>query len=501
MPAILLATLNARYIHSSLGLRYLYANMGEMQQQTAVREFTIAQRPLDIAEALLAEQPSIIGLAVYIWNARESAELVALLKTLRPGLCVVLGGPEVSHEWEEQAIVRQADYLICGQGDLAFAALCRQILQGQPPAQKVIQAEVPHPDSLQLPYEAYSDEDIAQRVVYVEASRGCPFKCEFCLSALDRTAIPFSLDRLLPALDKLHRRGLRHFKFVDRSFNLKVSHSRAILEFFLARMDDRLFLHFELIPDRLPEELKATIARFPAGSLQFEIGIQSMDPRIQERISRRQNEAQTLANMQWLREHSHAHLHADLIIGLPGEDMNGFAQGFDRLLALRPHEIQLGLLKRLRGAPIIRHDEAFDMRYHPSPPYTVLSTSAIPFEPMQRMARFARYWDLIANSGRFTNALPLILDLYPFTRFMQLSDWLFATTGQTHQIRLPRLCILLYQALCGPLNHPEAPARDAIEADYARSGHKGRISLEKMGTPADIVDTGHSQRQQRHRQH
>ena len=206
MTEILLTTLNARYIHATLGLRYLYANMGALQAHTALREFTIAQRPLEIAEQLLAEQPRIIGIGVYVWNARESEELVALLKCLAPEVTIVLGGPEVSHEWQAQAIVSLADYLITGQGDLAFAELCSQLLAQQPPPQRVIHARTPHPDKLALPYAYYQDEDLAQRVVYVEASRGCPFKCEFCLSALDRTVVPFSLTRLLPALAQLHQR-------------------------------------------------------------------------------------------------------------------------------------------------------------------------------------------------------------------------------------------------------------------------------------------------------
>jgi radical SAM superfamily enzyme YgiQ (UPF0313 family) len=500
MATILLSTLNARYIHSSLGLRYLYANMAELQGQTILREFTTAQRPLDIAEAILAEQPRIVGLAVYIWNVRETEELVALLRTLQPGLCIVLGGPEVSYEWERQTIVSMADYLICGQGDLAFAELCRQILHVQPPTERIIHAPLPAPDRLCLPYVAYSDEDIRQRVVYVEASRGCPFKCEFCLSALDRSAVPFALERLLPELERLYQRGLRHFKFVDRSFNLKIEHCQAILEFFLQHLDDGLFLHFELVPDRLPEALKASIARFPAGSLQFEIGIQSLNPEVQARISRKQDAAKTEANLKWLREHSHAHLHADLIIGLPGEDMQSFAEGFNRLLAMRPHEIQLGLLKRLRGTPIIRHTDEFGMRFSPYPPYTILATDAIPFKQMQALARFARYWDLIANSGRFTQTLPLILGNDPFTRFMQLSDWIYTQTGQTHRIHMPRLFALIYQALSEGFQLDPTPLEQVLREDYQQTGHKGALTLGTAPTRSDKTGMADpDRRQQRHR--
>ncbi len=474
MSTILLATLNARYSHASLGLRYLLANMGELRGQTRLMEFTIKQRPIDIVEKLLAAEPQIVGLGVYIWNARESTEVVALLKQIRPDLIVVLGGPEVSYESEQQGLCQQADYVISGQGDLAFAELCQKLQQGGRPAEKLITATPPPLDSLTLPYGEYRDEDIAHRVVYVEASRGCPFKCEFCLSALDKTATPFEQQRFLDEMEGLHQRGLRHFKFVDRTFNLKVDNSLRILEFFLERLDDQLFLHFELIPDHLPERLKATIQRFPPGTLQFEIGVQSLNPEVQQRISRKQDNEKTATNLRWLRDETHAHIHADLIIGLPGEGMASFAGGFDQLLSMRPHEIQVGILKRLRGSPIIRHTNDFGLRFNPLPPYDILSTHAIDFATMRRLNRFARYWDLVANSGRFNATLPLLLADAPFENFMRLSDWIFANTDQTDRIHLSRLFKLLFRAGSEALEIDEQSLASRLGQDFERSPLKGR---------------------------
>ena len=473
MPTILLSTLNARYFHSSLGLRYLYANLVELQADAAIREFIITQRPLDIAEAVLAEQPRIVGFGVYVWNAAETAQVVALLKRVRPDLCVVLGGPEVSHEWEEQPIVRMADYLITGQADLAFAQLCRRLLNGDSPTEKIIAAEPPPLDSLALPYRFYTDEDIAHRLIYVEASRGCPFRCEFCLSALDQTAWPFPLEPFLAELATLYERGVRHFKFVDRTFNLNARVGARILDFFLERLDERLFLHFELIPDHLPDALKERIVQFPAGTLQFEIGVQTFNPAMQTLISRQQDNRKTEENLRWLRQNTHAHLHADLIAGLPGEDLASFAAGFNRLVALDPHEIQVGILKRLRGAPITRHTAAFDLRYNPQPPYNLLCSALLDFATMRRLERFARYWDLIGNSGRFRHARPLLLGDDPFGRFMTLSDWLFAATGQTYQFALERLFDLLYRGATEVLGVAETPIREALTEDYRKAGAKG----------------------------
>jgi radical SAM superfamily enzyme YgiQ (UPF0313 family) len=510
MSTILLATLNARYSHASLGLRYLLANMGALRTQTQLLEFTIKQRPIDIVEQLLAARPRIIGLGVYIWNARESAEVVALLKCIRPEVTVVLGGPEVSHESALQGICEQADFVITGQADLAFAALCQQLLAGTAPATRLITAPPVALEQLTLPYAEYRDEDLAHRVIYVEASRGCPFKCEFCLSALDKTATPFPLEPFLQALDTLYRRGLRHFKFVDRTFNLKVDNSLRILAFFLERLGDQddepahdthepLFLHFELIPDHLPPRLRAAIQRFPPGTLQFEIGVQSLNPEVQQRISRKQDNAKTAQNLRWLRDESHAHLHADLIIGLPGEGMESFADGFDQLWRMGPHEIQVGILKRLRGSPIIRHSAAFDLHFSPLPPYNLLSTNAIDFATMQRLSRFARYWELVANSGRFHATLPLLLGESPFARFMRLSDWLYATTGQSDSIQLPRLFELLYRGACEALPLEAATLQQSLLADFHRAGLKGVPHFARdLPDPVSRTVSQRTRRQQRH---
>jgi hypothetical protein len=472
MSAIILTTLNARYYHCSLGLRYLMANMGELQSETALLEFIITQKPTDIVEKLLTHQPKIIGFGVYIWNVEETTKVVLLLKQVQPEVILVLGGPEVSFEYQDQSIVQLADYLITGPADISFAKLCQRLLNGDKPSQKVMASEQAPLTQLLLPYQFYTEEDIAHRLIYVEASRGCPFKCEFCLSALDKTATPFKLEQFLGQMQTLYDRGTRHFKFVDRTFNLNLNSSLRILEFFLERLDEKLFLHFELIPDRLPNKLKAALARFPPGSLQLEIGIQTFNPDIQTLISRKQNNSKTEENLTWLRTSTNAHIHADLIVGLPGEEVASFARGFNRLVALNPHEIQVGILKRLRGAPISRHTEAYHSKYNPQPPYNLLCSDLIDFTTMQRLSRFARYWELIANSGRFRHSKPILLGDDPFERFLRFSDWLFATTQQTHRIALDRLYDLIYRGLTGALGVTEGIAQEALSRDYQESGTK-----------------------------
>lgn len=471
MPDIVLATLNAKYIHAAFGLRYLLANLGELRPRAALAEFDITQRPQDVVERLLALEPRIVGLGVYIWNARETAAVVALLRRLRPGLRVVLGGPEVSYETDQQELTHLADCVITGEADLAFAELCRHLLAGGAPPARVLAAPLPALEQLRLPYDEYTEADIAHRIIYVEASRGCPFECEFCLSSLDIPVRTFPLEPLLAALDRLLARGVRHFKFVDRTFNLNLRVSRAILEFFRARWRPGLFLHFELVPDRLPPALREVIAAFPPGALQFEVGIQTFNPEVAARIRRRQDYARVEENLRWLRAATGVHLHADLIFGLPGETLESFAAGFDRLLALRPHEIQLGLLKRLRGTPIVRHDAEWGMVWSPLPPYELLESRTVDFATVQRVRRLARYWDLVANSGRFPRTAPLLWmgAASAFAALGRFSDWIFARTGQAHALALHRLGRLLEEYLVRERGLDVAQVRASLEQDLAGS--------------------------------
>jgi len=270
-----------------------------------------------------------------------------------------------------------------------------------------------------------------------------------------------------------------------------------------------------MIPDRLPEQLRALIQKFPPGAVQFEVGIQTFDDATSKNISRRQNLERLADNLRFLREETGVHVHADLIVGLPGEGMESFGRGFDRLVALGPQEIQVGILKRLRGTPIVRHDAEFAMRYAPHPPYEILATRDIAFPDMQRMRRFARYWDLVANSGNFSKTLTLlwregiskqsgkvisnqsdaaprdslITDSpitdhcsSPFASFLRFSDWLHATLRRTHQIALQSIAQGLFDFLTGENGADRATVAAALEADWRRT--PGREALQLRGMPA-----------------
>jgi hypothetical protein len=255
-----------------------------------------------------------------------------------------------------------------------------------------------------------------------------------------------------------------------------------------------LLLHFEIVPDLLPEPLRRIIRRFPAGSVQLEAGVQTFDPEVAERIGRRQSNTRVEENLRFLRRETGAHLHADLVAGLPGESLDSFAAGFDRLVRLGVQEIQVGTLKRLRGAPIARHDAVWQMVYGAQPPYDILRTSRIDFPTMQRIRRFARYWDLVGNSGRFLETASLLWAAdapaapgspappdrsprlapaaSPFAAFMKWSDWLYGQIHRTDSIALPRLRELLFQYLTTEQGLEPARVARSLWEDCRSEGHR-----------------------------
>lgn len=483
---ITLSTLNARFSHASLGLRYLLANLGEHAAYTRLAEYTIKTDIDKMVTDLLHDNPRIIGFGVYIWNVVETEALIRALKLVAPDVIIILGGPEVSFEVDEQTITKLADYVVTGWGEITLPKLLDALVHGPKPLMKVhvgVQAAL---DDLIMPYDLYTDSDLKNRNIYVEASRGCPFKCEFCLSSLDKTAWAFELDPFLVEMDKLYARGARTFKFVDRTFNLKPETGRRILDFFLNKIkadpDDALYAHFEVVPDHLPDMLKDAIKQFPAGSLQFELGIQTLNTTVQKHISRKTNLDKAFDNITWLRDNSTAHLHVDLIAGLPSENMTSFAAGFDRLYTWRAHEIQLGILKRLRGTPIIRHVEAFQMVYSEAPPYEIISTMDVSKDELDAFKHFAKYWDNIANSGRFSQTLPLILADSPYVRFNDLSQYLHLQWQRSHSIALETLFTEVANWLMSTADETTHEAiRHAVTQDYMMSGSQGKLPWMKRG--------------------
>lgn len=444
MKNIILTTLNARYSHTSLALRYLYANLKELKENAKILEFVINSSNQTIAEQILEHKPKIVGIAVYIWNATDVAELVQTIKKVSPETIVVLGGPEVSYK-PLRVNFDMADYIITGEGEVSFYNLCKDILNGNCKEPRVINSPKVDLENIILPYDDYTDFDIKNRHIYVEMARGCPFECEFCLSSIDTKMRYLSIEVFLEQIDKLWQRGARNFKFIDRTFNIKISYAKAILNYFLEK-EEEYFLHFEVIPDNFPEELRELIKKFKAGSLQLEVGIQTLNLDVAKEIHRNLKIDKIKDNLKFLSQETHAHMHIDLIIGLPSETIESFGKNLDLLYTLSTGEIQVGILKKLSGTTLDRHDKVYGMVYSDLPPYDILKNDLISFEQMQEMKRFARFWDIVYNSGNFQKTTALLFeDGKVFENFYDLSKWLYRRSESTYKISLDRMAEFLFE--------------------------------------------------------
>ncbi|MDR3138787.1 MAG: DUF4080 domain-containing protein [Treponema sp.] len=484
-PLIILTTINAKWIHPSLALRLLKANLGEWEDRAEILEFALRQPLEEKTGPILAAAPRILGISVSIWNHRASLELLlALEKTWDQGCLgrplIVLGGPEAAYLPEEAELLRHADWVLRGEGEAFFRDFAALVLggkgdpEGRPGPEpglirglpsvkqvrgKIVEARPLEPASLDPGYRLYTQEDLRRKLLYVEASRGCPFGCQFCLSSLDRQVREFPLEAFLGEMEALLGRGARTFKFLDRTFNLNIGRARRILEFFLERLRPSLCVHFEMVPGRFPPELREILPRFPPGSLRLEVGIQTFNPETAALIGRSSDPDRELEVLRFLKEGTRAIVHADLIAGLPGEDLASFAQGFDRLWTARPTEIQPGVLKRLPGTPLSRRDRDWGMVYSPQPPYEVLETAALPARDLDRLKNFARFWELIVNRGAFPDLAPA---LFPegkpvFGPFMALSDWLLEVFGRNWGIDRRDLRAALEERVLAGLVHERTP--------------------------------------------
>lgn len=473
-PKILLVGINSTYQHTSLGLRYLLANMKKLKHLTEILEFTIQKNCYDIVEGILQKNPTIVGFGIYIWNIELCLEVVRSLKKIAPSIKIVIGGPEVSYEYETQEIFKYTDHLICGEADFQFYELCQQILNPSSSSspQKVYSSQLPEIKDIQFPYSLYSDEDIKNRTIYVEASRGCPYKCEYCLSSLDKSVRSFDLNFFLKEIQILIDRGARQFKFIDRTFNLSPTFCTQILNFFLLHKDKNLFLHFEMVPDRLPKEIKPLIEQFAPGQVQFEVGIQTLNPQTAANVSRKNDLIKVQENFEYLRTQTGVHTHADLIVGLPGENIESFGLGFDKLLSYGPDEIQVGILKRLKGTPIARHELNFEMIYSDKAPFQILKTKDVSFLEMQTMSRFSKYWDLYNNSGNFKNFMLTFKSLSQknsgsfFHEFYHFVVFLQARFDKSYGISLDSLFHAAVTYLKDQRSYSHLDACEILQKDY-----------------------------------
>lgn len=444
----LLVTLHGKYIHASLALPCLAAFCAEGCGELLIREFTIHEPREALLAAILREQPDIVAFSVYLWNRRESLDLVDALAAARPGIRLVAGGPEISFDGPE-LFARHPGLtaLVRGEGEFPFRALLEAWAAGRDPGviprlcrragDRLLEGPDAPPlaalDDLPSPFQA-GLVDLTRGLVYYETSRGCPFRCSFCLSARDSRLRTFSLPRVFADLAWLIEREVPQVKLVDRTFNSDPARARAIFAFIRERNRASRF-HFEIAAHLLDEETLALLDTIPPGWFQFEIGVQSTVEATLRAVDRPVALERLEAVVHRLKRAGRVTLHLDLVAGLPGEGLADFRTSLDRVAALAPDHLQVELVKLLPGTPLREQAGALGLSYDPNPPYAVLGTPQLAFAELEQLRAVSRLLDLTWNSG----CTPTFLQVLA-TRAGSLADGLLrlaADLGERAWLRFP----------------------------------------------------------------
>lgn len=486
---LLLTTLHSRYSHASLALPSIAASIGNIAGlQIAIREYTVNERPENLLEALAAEDADVIAFSCYIWNIELTLRLTSELKLLRPDLFVIFGGPEVSFGCHALLTGNpHVDLIVRGEGEITMFELCRALADCGHGAlsderlmaidgitfrsgDEIISAPDRAParlDELPSPFAA-GLVDCSKPLVYVETSRGCPFSCSFCLSSTETTVRTFSDARVESDLLQLMQSGVATIKFVDRTFNFDAERANRIWRFILAHNQTSRF-HFEIAADLLTTGNLDFLSQVPADTFRFEIGVQSTAADTLASVGRKSDLDRLFANVRRLREDTAVTLHLDLVAGLPEEDFAGFTASLARLLAAKPHHIQVEPLKMLKGTELRRKAAELGYRYSPFPPYRILQSRWLSFEEIGRIESCSKALDEIYNSGRFSTTLSLL-------SAAGLATDLF--TGLSQQLRSGGGRVAaLFEQLAGSLSglSPELATEllDALRFDFCMAGYPG----------------------------
>jgi len=441
---VVLSTLNAKYIHTSLALRCLKA-YSEHDFDIEIAEYTIKDPAMNIVSDLFAKEPDVIGFSCYIWNIEETITVINMLRKIKPELKIVLGGPEVSYDiqqWMERLV--DVDFIVAGEGEETFHHLLQE-LEGDskfhmvfglayrkqrgegveiiinPPRPKLNLNELPSPHRFaeDLPH-------LGKRVVYFETSRGCPFSCQFCLSSIEVGVRYFDIQRTKDDILYLIAQGAKLIKFVDRTFNIKRDYALEMFQFLIENHGGCVF-QFEITADIMrPEVLDYLAEHAPPGIFRFEIGVQSTNDPTNLAVQRRQNWSKLVRTVTKVKESGKIDQHLDLIAGLPLENYDTFRGTFNDVFELRPEELQLGFLKMLRGTGLRLQAEKWGYIYMDRAPYEMLGNELMPFADIVRIKRvedvLEKYW----NSHRLDHTLLYLVDhvfASPFDFFQLFGDY------------------------------------------------------------------------------
>jgi len=444
---VVLTTLNAKFIHSSMALKYLEVACQSLHSEIVCKEYTINNELLAILSDIYKEQPAVVGMACYIWNVDMTLKLAGLLKKVLPQVVIVLGGPEVTYDPAEMMQQhRCVDYIVQGEGEETLRELLIA-LQSNLPVHNIAGLAFRHNEEVvvgmpqivadvnTIPF-PYCDEDIDKlkdKIIYYESARGCPFSCSYCLSSATSGVRFFSLNRVYQDLQFFITHNVRQVKFVDRTFNARKEHYLPILKF-LASSDCRTNFHFEIAADILDDEVLEFLKEVPVGRFQFEIGIQSTCEETLDNISRHNNWSKIADYVTRIISYKNIHVHLDLIVGLPQESYERFGQSFNDVYQLQPHMLQIGFLKMLKGAGIRTSADRYNYIYLDFAPYEVLGNDCLTYRDIRKLKILEEIFNQVYNTGRFQCTLQYLISIHGGNAFNFYND--LATYWEERELHL-----------------------------------------------------------------
>lgn len=432
----LLVAVNAKYIHSNPAVYSLRAYAGEgLKESVSVAEYTINQRMTDILKDIYARKPEVIGFSCYIWNWNIIQELLRELPKLLPKTDIWLGGPEVSYDGEKVlAMFPRVCGIMSGEGEETFRRLLQWYLDGKKTSlDKIAGLYLPGGyteaaeavDLSKIPF-LYEDlEHFSNRIIYYESSRGCPYRCSYCLSSIDRKVRFRDIVLVKKELQFFLDNRVKQVKFVDRTFNCNHEHSMAIWKYIKEHDNGVTNFHFEISADRLREDEIELLNSLRPGLAQLEIGVQSVNTDTLEAIQRKMDIEHLEKVVSALRRGNNMHLHLDLIAGLPYEDYESFVQSFNRVYRMKPEQLQLGFLKVLKGSPMAQKASEYGIVCLEKPPYEVLFTNWLPYEKLVRLKAVEEMVEIYYNSNQFVHTLAFLERVFPgpFALYEALADY------------------------------------------------------------------------------
>lgn len=432
---ILLTAINSKFIHSNLAVRYLKAFTKDLPYEGKIREFSINDREERILKEIIEEKADVVAFSTYIWNVELISHVANLIKIVSPKTEILYGGPEVSYDSKTFMEEHVGDYLIEGEGEKTYRDFVEYKLGGKNLSDikglyyrenNEVIFNGPRPlmnmDEIVFPYE--EDEDLNNKIVYYEGSRGCPFRCKYCLSSTTHGVRFHSIERTLEELNFFIKKGVRLVKFVDRTFNCNHKYSMSVWDF-LIKADTNTKFHFEISADILKNEEIELLRKAPKGRFQFEVGVQTTNDDVLKNINRFVNFSDIKEKVVELLSINNINQHLDLIAGLPGEDYNSFVKSFNDVHSIKPEEIQLGFLKLLKGSDMRRDSSLYNMKYSPYPPYEILSTDKISYDEIQILKRVEAVVDKYYNSQKFNTTLEFFYKKFetPYEFFYELGNY------------------------------------------------------------------------------